>query len=1193
VALGPFEVDPDQVQRLGPQFGAFVNRLLDTERAASGIRGRDLSITKNETTADGGVDAVLTSTAGTDWFPAGASAWQFKRSNLAPKACADEFAAATWAQEFVKAGGAYVLVLGHSLVPKLVNDRRKKVAAKAVELGLLPADDPERILVYDANALGRWASEYPALARLTLLQGPGTAAVAYERWSDSRWHQAAWVPDKARSQAIASIRAALELSAAADLRIQGDSGYGKTRLVLEALRDDVISPLVAYVHDEQKVDGTLLDHLVQAGRTAVLVVDECAAERHMKLAEQLPTQASVRLVTIGPRGFAGSRSPVIDVDRLPPEETDSFLKENFPSLSDEARRFITDHSDGNTRWTIVFAERLTGADAAHAADLIEQNDIEAIVTTLLPEGNELFFAAVLALVERVGWDRELRPQLNVLSAFAQTTAAAMEGVARDLEQRGLLLRQGRYRSVAPHPLAVFLAAKAWRTEGSRIVDELLPLLPEEMALGLFQRIADLGRFEPVLSVLPQLLGTDGPFGSLDALEHEPTGRQLTQLAIVLPDEVATHLATLLGAASLDDLRGRVAMRRDLVWTLEKLVWHRRTFKTAADSLLRLALAENETWANNATGTWLDLFGTLLPGTAAVPSERLAYLTRVSKSPTASERQLAIRACGRVLAQPHEHISVSGEIQGGVLVEPRGSARTVGEIREYKVGAINILRELTKDQDQSIADSASKQLIDAVHPLIDDPLAGESLFSALLELNDTWRVQLRRELEHLMSLHERNSGPNREQLVSRLRELSAALPPPSPQERLEILLQLRRWDFENDGLRKRIGDAIRTLAPRERDWVMTLVRTEQLAAAWELGYALAQNWGQDGLLVELVGSFGQNPDALLGYLQGLVDAGDLTAFDRFLGTPDALALDAQTRLAIAARGPLTEAARVRTQAMALELPVAGAARALFGWQRNLTDEEIATLANDWLRRLETQEDYNALLDWFPTPHEATGPTPGTLRQVARAVVFERAKFPELRQQSWEWSQLASQFVAECPAELAALIMDLVDADSLRIHRDDPESRLLLEAAKERPSEVWADTSRRLTDDSWKLKMEIRGWLLYAIPADLLGDWIGGDVERARVVASVAPSGASEPSDVARLLLDRFPDDEEIGSSLWGDFISGIWMGPESDRLKQQIEQMRAWQTPGASDGVRRWSAEMIRYLQQRLAEVQIREAEGGY
>ena len=147
---------------------------------------------------------------------------------------------------------------------------------------------------------------------------------------------------------------------------------------------------------------------------------------------------------------------------------------------------------------------------------------------------------------------ELRPQLQ-RSQLAKATPEEFDEVARDLEMRGLLERQGRYRRIAPHPLAVFLAAHAWRTENRRIVSELLPELSEDMALSLFRRIADLGRYEPARSVLPTLLSRDGPFGSWESLERGQSAKLLTQLAIVLPDEVTDHLATLVRDVGREEL----------------------------------------------------------------------------------------------------------------------------------------------------------------------------------------------------------------------------------------------------------------------------------------------------------------------------------------------------------------------------------------------------------------------------------------------------------------------------------------------------------------------------------------------------------------------------------------------------------------------------------------------------------------
>ncbi len=258
MTLGPFDISPERVNALGTRFTPFVNRLLDLELRANAMSGHQLSINVNETTPDEGVDASVRAAPPSDYLPTGDSAWQFKRSSFGPKACADEFEKATWAHEFLRQGGSYVIVIATPLPDNLVERRRTKVAAKAVELGLLPQDDRERIRVYDANKLARWASRFPALAVSRLSGGPGSDAVDFEIWAAGRTHTTAWTPDDARSDAIAAIRAQVSSSGVVEVRVQGESGIGKTRLVLEALRDENLQPLVAYVADERAVGGELL-----------------------------------------------------------------------------------------------------------------------------------------------------------------------------------------------------------------------------------------------------------------------------------------------------------------------------------------------------------------------------------------------------------------------------------------------------------------------------------------------------------------------------------------------------------------------------------------------------------------------------------------------------------------------------------------------------------------------------------------------------------------------------------------------------------------------------------------------------------------------------------------------------------------------------------------------------------------------
>lgn len=1189
VPLGPFDIDAERIVGLGARFTAFVTRLIELEASAHGLRGSQLVFNPRETTPDGGVDASTREAAATDFIPTGNTAWQFKRSNLGPTACADEFENAHWAREFVREGGSYVLLLGVPLNDNLIENRRKKIAERAIELGLLTSDDRSRVRVYDAAHLARWASRFPSLAVSQLAVGPGSVAVDFERWESGRGSGGTWVADDARSAAIQSIREQVSSNRVVEVRVQGESGIGKTRLVLEALRDDSLRPLVAYVADERSVDGELLAHLIEEGRTAILVVDECPADRHAKLAERLPDDPAIKLVTIGDAGAAAVRTPTVGLAAMPSDQVEEFLRLNYPQLGAEARRFVTDHSQGNMRWTIVLADRVVGAGYAQAADLIARNDIEEFVAALLPEGRGFFCAAVLALFERVGWDRDRRGQLEMLADFAHVSVDDMEDVERELELQGLITRQGRYRAIGPRPLSVFLAAEAWRLLGARIIEELLPLLDEEMALGLFERVAELGQFEPARSVLPRLLASDGPFSSLERIESTGIGRQLTQLAIILPEDVTLHLAELIESASLGELRGQSEGRRDLVWTLEKLVWHTRTFEAAARCLLRLALAENETWANNATGTWIDLFGTMLPGTAALPEQRLRELARVAEDADATVRMLAVKAADHAL-DIHSSITVSGEIQGGVLVEPRGIPRTWGDVGAYRRSVIALLDQLRHDVDAEVAQAAEDALLDALHPLIDDPFAGDALSDVLVALTGAALERLRTSCERILGLYERHEPPEDRNVVEKVQALLERLPAPTSIENLRVASQLRGWDFEGTELQARMRASFEAVRDDGRvDEALGLLSNE-LPAAWEFGRALGLTLGKSETLDNaLLAAADVNGAALVGYLSALAEA-DEAAFDDFLEAPGAANLTNYARVAIAVRGPATERARHLIFQGLRELSVSEGTVVLFGWQRNLTEEDLAVLIQDWLMRIESQADYNRLVDWVNLAlYEGI---PESLRNRVFDVLMRRAELPDLGNEKWDWCHLAEPLIADRGLELAESLLALMESGASMIHSSDEEARLLSEVARSHPEAFWNLLTPRL--DSWRVSMQIRGWLLLAVPTELIENWVGGDVARARLVAAVSPLGGAQPTDVARFLLATFGADEEVSSSLWGEMVSGSWTGPESDRIARQINQLNGWRGDTTEPvAVRNWARDMVGYLEQSRQAALEREAERGF
>ena len=125
------------------------------------------------------------------------------------------------------------------------------------------------------------------------------------------------------------------------------------------------------------------------------------------------------------------------------------------------------------------------------------------------------------------------------------------------------------------------------------------------------------------------------------------------------------------------------------------------------------------------------------------------------------------------------------------------------------------------------------------------------------------------------------------------------------------------------------------------------------------------------------------------------------------------------------------------------------------------------------------------------------------------------------------------------------------------------------------------------------MDLRGWITDAYESTTLIEWIGEDLQRARIVASLAGIGSGPPSDVVQFLLTDYRADDQVSSSLHGGFVSGFWWGNESNRLNSQIEQLNTW-----IDDPNLWRifaggrVRLSRALTRRLEVVLVEEAEEG-
>jgi hypothetical protein len=115
------------------------------------------------------------------------------------------------------------------------------------------------------------------------------------------------------------------------VRLIGEPGIGKTRLVLETLRIADLSPLVLYADRGSKIDGSVMSAIRAANDARiVLVVDECGPELRSDLMRNFggigPTLKIVSIYQDTEDGDRTSDYRLFNVPALPTEEIEAILK---------------------------------------------------------------------------------------------------------------------------------------------------------------------------------------------------------------------------------------------------------------------------------------------------------------------------------------------------------------------------------------------------------------------------------------------------------------------------------------------------------------------------------------------------------------------------------------------------------------------------------------------------------------------------------------------------------------------------------------------------------------------------------------------------------------------------------------------------------------------------------------------------
>ncbi len=723
----PFNVEAEDIKQLSDvQLTRLLNILLIAEANKSVIPLNSAAVALNITVGDGGEDGRIEWQNGperTDFIPNRLTQFQNKATNMGPTAYAEELVTQEnqlkpVVLDVLTKGGSYIVFTTQPLNTNQKNQRITKMRAKLTELAL-PFADTADLKIYDASQIANWVNKYLSaiVSVLSWLNRPLVRGLKpFDKWSQtSDFSDYPYIEIPSRVAQLNPLKDNLK-NPRFCARIKGLSGLGKTRSTFELFKqDESLQRLVIYVDAAitESVAAWITD-LVNHEMTGIIVVDNCDNELHIRIQSEIErSDSKLSFLSLDYNlEQVGSTNEI----HLQPLEDDEIRQMLAPVYGDR----IVD-LDRIARFVQGFpqiAVLLAKARLNLSPEFGSLND-EALANRLLwgstgarNERDELILKGC-ALFDRFGFTEELSAEAEYISSRLQITHAEFYDCVVRFTERGIIDRRGRYGQLVPKPLAIKLAAQWWRRTPAQAQRDLISTIPNSMIASFCDQIEKLDFLPEVKQLTKAICGPQGPFGQAEAILSVRGSRLFRSFVTVNPEATADALHNILSGMSEDELKNISGdVRRNLIWALEKLCFHREQFAKGATCLLLLASCENEEWSNNATGQFGQLFGVWLSGTEADLNARISLLQQSQQRNNLNIDLVVLKALGRALNTFGATRTIGAEYQGSgpPLIEWQPSIWQ--EVFDYWDGCINLLL-LYSNYEDPVGESARDILANSI------------------------------------------------------------------------------------------------------------------------------------------------------------------------------------------------------------------------------------------------------------------------------------------------------------------------------------------------------------------------------------------------------------------------------------------------------------------------------------------------
>lgn len=972
--------------------------------------------------------------------------------------------------------------------------------------------------------------------------------------------------------------------------LRGNMGVGKSRLAYEAVmstgRDGVTiwhlsRPDASFIASCQSY---LSSHPSASIR---MIVDECdddMAEKLRNLA-QVNKDRTALLAIIPFKSRDATTKPTDDI-HVVNKMTKDDLKRLLTTfqLKDEVVDWIAHICDGYPKLARVLAERAKLETEKMSKEqlitwLTEHTEFrDPTVTTrgwvnLILDQDDQEVLRVLALLTEVGLQGRRKDEYQKLCDFFELDQDKVEKAIKKNLAKGLIASGSDYVYVTPLILASYLCADRLGTMRPQKFEELGKLLhqfPRPQFTGsalesLSERIKMSALNADVQESLLKVLETFRPFDKA-ILQSEVVAELAFACSYFQPQHLLKSFASDLRRRDPEEIKQWTEGRRKTVRFLEAAAFYPELFNDAMDGLYLLSKAENETWANNASGLWSGFFSAPLSGSMAPFPARIDWLIHLIESGD-NAHNLIEKAIDTVLSSNHSRMAGHENQLGLPKIEVKHGFK-FADYYDSLNKLIGVIRRLNYR-----LDTVSRLFVDNLRSLVHIGFVQRNLdFVQWLRELSTHDLALQQRLlissQHILEWESKLLSPEAKQLFEEIHhELSSG----------NLISRVRRWSFEpllNDyEIEKEKPNPFEELVADLIKNPDDLVRAEEILThsgatrSWFVMYKLGEldknkvcwpvldKWNDKKKAQELktrylVGRFygGENVEWVDDRLDELIGIDNLDA------------------IANASKDVETERSLRRLLSLAIKTPEFIRLLVYGGRASRLSNEQLTQVV-DFFRNSKEEINLSPLWDvlgqYTHGRKDAALPLGEIQIQYLISSLYSPTKgtMTDYYQDETLKILLAHHMTDAIAKTVAEECLDVVVDEKSDYHRSKRAGELLKAIAQKWKEPVFKVVFDRITSDEGlallKLEQVLDDWA-HGIFHDMLENMAETcDEATAERLIRLMPDSGGALNKTSATLTRRFPANSKVASAIARSFFSGVFSGPITSRLEGQIEALDSW------------------------------------